>query len=626
MQYNVTADFNPRQWYAIGMNINYNASDNGFYPTYVQIYVNGSNRLNITGDLYHTSTKNWIMGGTETGTVSDNQAGALFDHYKLYEGFCDPQDFVNFADTSPTTISDTASASFELRTRDNLNITASLLENIAFNIKVNFSIDGASVSTGNCSFSGGNMSSFFYLNSSANVSLIGNNDVSMNISAQALHVLAGIISDKYSFRVCREGTQPNIAVTYINGAFFKNVSTADIPPCSAGFHDETVTTTSFITGTSFNISVRCPSCSVGQQLRIIRYGQFNDLLNVLRIYDPHHQEDLIYDSATKFYYPDDFHTYPNAQTINVSVQCTNLTLGANSTRQYVVGDTIPISKIETLTDSSGERNFIDGMTAESGNITIQGNCFNDTIIYKQINVTYTNLTLVASSLEYFIDLPSALLAEDTNYNVTLRCIDDEGNTTISKGWFTLTDTTMPVITWVYPSEDNTSSLYQNQTLTIDVTASDFNLFSVEVTCKDSLGVVKYSNYSENLSQVFQVIGTSSMITNLGQGECNVTVKDKHTDNDITDKNIIEMQDKDRLSFIYGDVKLNITASGFSPDSFITKKEIDRITFYPKVSTIPSELTYYTDCENGALLYYDDKVYDGKNKFGKYFNCGDLWID
>lgn len=602
-----------------------------FNGTHISAWVNGTQR----GEVAFTDSM--TVGGygmtvgayNSAGTMSDYMNGDI-DEIGIWNRSLTQSEIIQLASGNvsgfyPFTdiVPDTATISFETRGRNGINIS-SMVEDSPFIVKANFSINGASVGTANCTFLGGNMSSYFFLNSSTNISLTGANDVKLNTSPSALHPTT--IGDKYRFRVCRESVSAKPIDVYINGALFNTIVAGTIPPCTSGFHEEIVTTATYKSLVYFNMSIRCPTCTAIQTMRIIPFGQYNDIIQHIRLYNPHPEEEMIYNTTDKFYYPDDYHTYPNTQVVNITVRCTNATIGANSTRAYIIGDNVPVSKIETLTDSSGERAFTDGMSVESGNVTIIGGCSNDSIVYTEMNVTYTNLTLVAASYAYNLDIDTTLLKEDANYNVTLRCIDDEGNSTVSKGWFTLADTTIPILTWVSPISDNSTVIYQNQTLNIDVTSSDLNLFSMEVICKDSLGVIKYSNYSENLSQVFQVMGTSSQITNLGQGECNVTVKDKHTDNDITDKNIIEMQDKDRISFIYGGVKLNITASGFSPDSFITKKEIDRITFYPKVGTIPSELTYYTDCENGKLLYYDDGAYDGKNRFGKYFNCGDLWID
>lgn len=594
-------------------NVSFNTTT---YSNQVATKLSGNFGYTTIGCDYYTSTPRWHLNGAidemtiwnrsitdaEISTIYNNGAGLAFPF---------------------TATTDVATLTMETRLRNNVNVS-SFIENVGFMIYTNYSVNGKPVSTANCTFAGGNMSSFFFVNNS-NISLTGNNAVTLNVSSNSLHTPSQ--KDEYRFRVCKESPIGKNIQIYINGGLLKTISGSIIPTCIAGYTEVFNSTIAYASGTAFNISILCPTCTVGNSMRIIAYTSFNDVIEHYRVYNPHPNETMIWNTSLSLYQADDYHVYPNAGYENITIMCTNTSAPPiNYSRGYIIGDNSPIAELFYITDSAGIKIFTNGINVESGNISIIGGCSNDFIIKKNLTVTYSNNTVVSYSPTESIDIDSVYLAEDTIYNVTLTCTDDENNLTSLKYYFNLADTTKPIITWVSPILDNSTVIYQNQTLNIDVTSSDLNLFSMEVICKDSLGVIKYSNYSENLSQVFQVMGTSSQITNLGQGECNVTVKDKHTDNDITDKNIIEMQDKDRLSFIYGGVKLNITASGFSPENFVTKRETDRITFYPEVSIIPSELTYYTDCENGKLLYYDDGAYDGKNRFGKYFNCGDLWID
>jgi hypothetical protein len=346
---------------------------------------------------------------------------------------------------------------------------------------------------------------------------------------------------------------------------------------------------------------------------------------------------------------DDWHTFFSAQTVGINVTCsngTNASYVSNTTTYYIANNTI-LANLTTISDGAGIYNFSNGTLIESSNVSIRGECSGNIFTLKQINVTYSNGTLVQSTNDEVINLSYSVLNDDDNYNVTMTCITDEGNSVKSSKYFTLNDTVSPGITWSDPLSDNSSSTVQYSSRAIVLSTTDTNLFSIMVNCSIG-GYHLYDYYKENLSgNYFQINNVTGNNTIVGTVICSAVAKDRHTKEDISQSNIT-FEQIDSYSSVDSevidskDVRFMSSDDGLSPAVVISLenfdelqdikvvKEKDRYTFEPIIGNkknLPQELVYEISCDQGILYFWDDRSYNPKKqKYGKYFGCGDFWID
>ena len=356
-------------------------------------------------------------------------------------------------------------------------------------------------------------------------------------------------------------------------------------------------------------------------------GEFNDAdVNYTKHYNP--APLVVGDNYTlNETYPVDTDTF-----LEYIIQCFDGSTGINGSTTFYYNNTDQYNPVVNVTHINKE-NFYNQMQIEAQNIVINVSCVGDTVVFMDLNVSYSNGTLIRNvrnstgyvNFTYFssLDLPM-----DDNYTISLYCKDDDGQSNYFSGIFEFLDTTKPTAVWLNPSSNNLTVHQTGTYMDLDLTVSDENLFSLLVECFDNLSVKKHSFYAENITSPYQYNGFTSNMTNTGFGKCNISVRDRHTMKSIKGLPIIidKSQDKQSVLFDYKSSSLNISVSGITPNNFVVQEEGDRFSFFPEMEELPNSLTYYVSCDTDQLYFWDDGVYDGVHTFGKYFGCGEFWID
>lgn len=173
--------------------------------------------------------------------------------------------------------------------------------------------------------------------------------------------------------------------------------------------------------------------------------------------------------------------------------------------------------------------FVNNTIVESGNVTINVSCTNETVVISHINVSFSNGTLADWANGSSIIIPNENLPIDDNYTIRLYCEDKDGDGNKTSGVFQLLDTTFPTATYTNPKQDNTTKITVNNTLLIQAVFSDTNLFGFNYSCNHTTqgtifeeSIIGITGTQYNMSNVTGVLDTTGNVT------CNIEVCDDHT--------------------------------------------------------------------------------------------------
>jgi len=614
----------PNQWYAVAFHykLSYTTPPATVPFLINDLWINGVLQWNSTlSNVYITAAKKVVFG---SGSLNENDGfiGAI-DHLVVYNGGCNSSMIGEFAGLINVSSATPVYLNYSTYDRSNNLITVSNVDETSFfEIRANYTIDDKQVSSAVCTYEDSNMTNIFtlstgnytFMNSSASVSLIA--------SETNNNGYQDIIVSKFCDKL---GSSGNIDF-YINNTLIQTVDNTDIPLCSNGFQEFKYNSTLYKTNDSINITFKCSNCNAGNQVKIFSLNNYNDIILLKREKRPYTAEALTYNATSKLYESDEYHSWLQSGTYNLSVSCTNNSINNISySLLYTVSNPAPVSSLISITDVNNIKQFTNGTVIEAGNITILGECSGDIISFKQMNVTYQNGTLIKSVNDEKISLSNSEININGIYNVSLLCKDDDVpvNTSMTIKYFQLNDTVSPFIVWLYPNVDNSTTIYNNNVFSSDIIFTDENLYSVNLSCSSDLGLnVLNENKIVYPNNIYQMINTSSNITYNTVVTCTATATDYHTMNDISKENINAnyLPSLQTVLFHHKNTELNISLKGYSLDYIKLELLKDRYTFEPiNLDSKIKELIYEVECSSELkLLNY--------SKYPANFICDNFWID
>jgi len=175
---------------------------------------------------------------------------------------------------------------------------------------------------------------------------------------------------------------------------------------------------------------------------------------------------------------------------------------------------------------------------------------------------------------------------------------------------------------VTPSSANTTSIYTNSSLTVDFVGNDVNLYKMNVSCLNSLGVsVLNLEVVSYPTTPYELLNYTSIVLAQGNVTCRACAFDAHTKKEIPDISYVIVNNS--VSFEYGNAILTVTYDDNpSPGSVEVSKTDDRYVFTPiskfKTSDVKT-LTYTVECSLPLVSI-------NRSRFMSHYLCGDLWID
>ena len=371
-----------------------------------------------------------------------------------------------------------------------------------------------------CNYTAANVSHQFFL-PGENVSFDGSNTVELTID----HEQENALSDLIAFKVCREDTLDRDIEYYINDntTVYRTIPGAIIPSCDIGFHDEINLSTQFKTNESLNISVRCSTCNLGQQSRIIK-SDIGNLIGVVRNQGLF-TDDLDWNVTSSLYEDaDTFHGFQKIGENNINITCNQTNYQINKT---VIG-IVPQAQIDQINIDGTNFNIVNGTNYEAGTkYRFLGGCSGTLIDQQIINLTFANGTKVASNTSELLSVNSSDISSSGIYNLSLFC-SNNGNNDTATAYFIINDTTNPTITWTDPLANNASQKILNESFQARLTFNDTNLFAYEVLFWASNGSLAY-NFTLldiNTTEVNFVENVNPSL--LGTWIVQTTVTDDHT--------------------------------------------------------------------------------------------------
>ena len=547
-------------------------------------------RANIMPSLFFCSGT-----GTDTIYMDDYQAWAGPMHAR-------PQ---AAAPPPPTSVIDI------ILLNSTINEYTSIYEEEDFYIAANYSLSGVSHTAATCNFTGLNISVDFSADSAANYTLNGSvNSLSVTLSEG----YSNLIHDNIKFKVCRTNLKEPLNVL-VNGSLHETINQNNIPLCSNGFFDYNNITNKYATTRDINLTVSCPTCDNLNNKLVIISDIDKELLHYKREYTSH-TEPMSYNSSLNLFI---YNSYPyqfeDPGSKNISVYCN----GTYKSELFtILNRNISIS-ILSIDDTS----YTPGMDIESSNSTrIIISITGDQVSFKQFNVSYSNGSLIKSTIDTIMTLTNDELNVKDYYNISIYARDNNNNIKTLTGNFRINDTVIPTITWLYPS-NNATELVNQSFATINISFYDLNLFAYNVSIRSPLGTI-YS-YDELIGLDGSTVSYSKyMQFNItGQWEIRAIVSDSHT---ITEIDIYEYEKiDDDLNFIFDDKNVRISYEGiYLVDDIKVDKFKDRYSFEYAFPGVTSKDTV----RHVFRLECDNSYYIQQSEYPAHFVCYDAlkWVD
>ncbi len=232
-----------------------------------------------------------------------------------------------------------------------------------------------------------------------------------------------------------------------------------------------------------------------------------------------------------------------------------------------------------------------------------------------INTTLYNVTLSGYNniSQTFIDDNITGL-----YNYTLTCNHSSYDTEELKNIYIFVDTVQPYINITSPLIDNTSYLFINESIDINATFTDDNLYNASVTVFNSTGDVMYSNSSNNLTGLSSWM-FNGIYTPPYSGLYTISFKgtDGHTKKNINFDKWGVTKNSGSIDFGNCRIYTNVNENQISDYDYSCKD--DRCIWTFDFSRKVSNLRQYIQCEQ-PITYLPDSGYPG------HLISGINWID
>ena len=505
--------------------------------------------------------------------------------------------------------------------RDNRsNIYDVIAEDDHFFWGANYTYDGAVIDDAVCYQTAANISSHFDNRSNDDYQLNTTSDYIFTVMADTA---SDVFNDRIIFDVCR-GSINNDLDVYINGGLFKTVTSAVIPPCTAGFHEEDFITSAYDNISTYNVTLRCADCSPSANsfMRILS-GEDHDRLEVERKYY-HHTHNLTYNSTSSLY---EFNGHVYRFAFSGENATFNITCNANQSNFSIeIADAAILINITSFNDEP----FISGgeyEINESNNII--ASFAGDITTGVEFNLSDENLTIIKQGNNENLTVSGSELDYSGLYYINISATDDEGNVYYENASFIINDTTFPLITFINPLEDNTTTAVINETFQFQAVLQDPNLFAYECVIKDPADDIRYNFNDTGLTSISDTVLENIVPDFTGVWTANCTVADDHTKNKLPKYK--HSKNNDNLMFNLTGMKnkheylidsISITKIGGSNIKGINLyEEEDRISFeYEFLGSGKKNLKLRVSCQ--------DMHFRGESDYDAHFVCYKAmsWVD
>jgi hypothetical protein len=186
------------------------------------------------------------------------------------------------------------------------------------------------------------------------------------------------------------------------------------------------------------------------------------------------------------------------------------------------------------------------------NATRKANC--SIYINNTLNTTQNNVA-ANTTLEFIVSM-----SQDGFYSYFVNCTRSDGLTAQTPNYEYEYDATSPVITYVYPKLDNTTTLITGGNASLNISCTDTNLYWLNVSVYLPNGSILYNN-DTNISNVYETFNVTTNLTNLTNlGYYNVSTQcyDGHTAKKFKADNTKADKDTKTISYEIGNDKVSIT--------------------------------------------------------------------
>lgn len=311
---------------------------------------------------------------------------------------------------------------------------------------------------------------------------------------------------------------------------------------------------------------------------------------------------------------------PNTfQAINYYIYCYNGTYNASSEINYLTYNTDftpPSISIIPSNDSHHNQDLdINITTNEKASCSVNNSAFS----YSSGNATFK------------VYEESILGNADFIFNIS--CWDDSKNNA-SLIWYLTKDKISPTITWTFPVKTNISSAFLNDSINIDITGADNNLYAYEILIYDDNMDLRHNFTLENLPGSPYNVLKSITPDRLGNWTVKTTFSDSHTEKefdkekktkiDVRDYNkkvIFKLPKKDK-DYIKDNITIYYKGAYFI-DSFSSTKLKDRYTFNYDFD-IPKGIS---NVEHSFKVICEDIIYMQNSQYRAHFICNkEFWVD
>ena len=496
-----------------------------------------------------------------------------------------------------------------------------------FFVRANYSVDGVTNPDGVCNFTSLDITGSFVFKE-------GSIELNVTDKSHTFNVLEGfngLNHDEYDFLVCQDGKKKKDLQMLINNVLFKTISKDVIPLCVNGFHQEFGNTTLYNNKRDVNITISCSGCdNKDKSYLIFEDPNNNHTFSYGRTFNTH-SEPMHFNLTTELYeyigHPYYFGS-PLMNPYNITVNC-NDTETTELIYTTSVNLTLDIAQINDI-------NYYDGINIEytcCTNVTIIP--YGDIVTYIELNISYENGTVIKSVNTNYINVIGTDLNLDGIYNINVSARDNDNNTYYNNGYFVINDTVKPVITSTYPSSDNTTSIYVNESHALNILFNDLNLFAYQVKIYDPDSTLRYDINDSNIGVQSFSVDDSITFNSLGNWLIRATGTDSHTSLEIPDyEKDIKLKDKTiKFKFKskdkdYNQIENNITikyTGQYAVTGISTFKKKDRYNFifeYNDKIKLPKYMQHKFN------LYCDDVIYIENSEYTAHFVCpkSSNWVD
>jgi hypothetical protein len=195
------------------------------------------------------------------------------------------------------------------------------------------------------------------------------------------------------------------------------------------------------------------------------------------------------------------------------------------------------------------------------NLTVTDNNLDKIIVTAQDNQAFCSVCAPAICALYCSNMTpqvhvytvpyTVTFPQEGKYEISVYANDTFKNSRTKINYLEI-DSSKPSIILNSPSASNTSRVLNNTPILFNITFYDKALFGFNLTCRDSLGNIEFSNQTVNITTSTFNYTQYVLLTKAGQKLCNIIATDDHTDNLFNAK--IE---KKKPVFGFGDNKLII---------------------------------------------------------------------